>query len=1348
MAGHLDFVGLRRRANGQPQPRLTLQWGDVHHDLQPLEGEAPVLPWSTREATLTALAARVGLEKLETVTGAVRWPARGQVGQLYCYLPTASKTFFGIDLHGDFQLGIDRKNLDVTGSGDLACYNRTLIERGVRVHLAGVLRALGIQPEDIGWNDAPQTPAGMGCRRADLWHLLSPGGDYWYQKSESALWQAYVEPVRAVLFPKGNLKHQAHWQRWAKLAARAFPAGHAHPAVTLRDFWRTTQHWLETATRGWYKDAKTEIAPACLQALSAAGAHVVPLTPMSGIDQDIPDEPLSTFLLPTERVAAGQRTTRRLFQLLDRERLSTLRIPAPVRAQGREVTGWTFPQSFRNNSRLHGSSEFERAPLLQELRQLPSRRPATGWQLKPLHEDPQTACQQQEALLVFAAELFVLKVARGAGEESYQMLSHLPGWRARHSANATDKQRAGRALATLFVPDRHGQWIPARQAHRAHLNPHWLDRLQLAVPGLQITAFLRFLGVCVWAGGLLLVEEGTAGLVPPQEVPPALVESSRGELPALSIPLQGVGLLGRGEHSATPGEESLSGHALKEAIDAAWRASWLQGLAAAEREHRGRIDVFGMLGTARWFPAVDAEAPAGTSEPPESLIPGQLTLRERAPNRLLSVLWRILPADEQERGWLAALGARSLEERLKTVEGTISLVEELHRGLVLPSLEGRARLGVTELQQPILDRLHREPDRWPADLPMLYYKPAEAGAVGLRDRTLAWGVAEHLWVAGSPSDRESIRQLFPSVPLMCATLGPRQRKETPLEHQGLKLTSTLQPTHATPLQGGEAAARGALDPLLPALLAMAEVSRRYVHQVDPGEVRARWSRTRLHRYADIWWEWSLQNGPPNITSRPRQRGVYNDVAVHVQLKQKEFDQATIFYDVDQARPLPPLANFAPALAEVLLDKTAEPDFVSALGAYDAGGEEQLEALLQRSGCVALRNFFRRQLSPLSDDDVVVIQAQVQQVLADHCAVLRSDWDPRQRARLGPADLQLPHPDVTASALNEALEQIAWTDQQRPFAPIFGCAEENQRVWEAWLGCHNRAVRLVRAAWEAQNAGESPRSGALLQHPLATSLDKQVQESLGQVRFSPEAIATQWLQEHSALPEGGLDNLAPLVRFSPVQCPPLTGGIQPISLVPPKTVSKELAPITSRDNAQRASKGEGAEKALLAWVVSQTGLLLSRWGQAGWNALLGAVPRSGQTRTRLLQAQADTRPLEEALHISHRWGSAGFDLLGLSEEDGKIVPARYEVKALPAEHGSVRVFLSRNELAVYRAVSQREDARHARGFWKLIGVTPSGTAHDLTPLLEPIQAAHTGPLATLATKGMQPDSLEVKLELSS
>ena len=138
-------------------------------------------------------------------------------------------------------------------------------------------------------------------------------------------------------------------------------------------------------------------------------------------------------------------------------------------------------------------------------------------------------------------------------------------------------------------------------------------------------------------------------------------------------------------------------------------------------------------------------------------------------------------------------------------------------------------------------------------------------------------------------------------------------------------------------------------------------------------------------------------------------------------------------------------------------------------------------------------------------------------------------------------------------------------------------------------------------------------------------------------------------------------------------------------------------------------------------------------------------RSGENGT-----PESTGPLAGALHVSATWGSAGYDLVGLefNSESSTAEVVRYEVKALPAKGRNIRVFISPNELAVYRRVlrnggEESDDPRY-RGHWRLVAVETDGRAVDITEFLSPLIDDVTGPLAILGRDGFAPDGLMLSI----
>jgi len=205
------------------------------------------------------------------------------------------------------------------------------------------------------------------------------------------------------------------------------------------------------------------------------------------------------------------------------------------------------------------------------------------------------------------------------------------------------------------------------------------------------------------------------------------------------------------------------------------------------------------------------------------------------------------------------------------------------------------------------------------------------------------------------------------------------------------------------------------------------------------------------------------------------------------------------------------------------------------------------------------------------------------------------------------------------------------------------------------------------------------------------------------------------------------------------------GCQRRSLALPGPVDVEFgirtAEALAEENVARAESGRDAEDAFADWVVGTTRKVLEHHGDTAWSMLFGALrPTARKARERLERARKEPQTLGEALHVATYWRSAGYDFLGLEEDDSDApLAVRYECKAARRATGSLRVYVSANELAVFR----RTHAGHADrlpGTWKLVAVEPAGRALDLTALLKPLVDEAEGPLAQLATEGFTTDAL--------
>lgn len=184
---------------------------------------------------------------------------------------------------------------------------------------------------------------------------------------------------------------------------------------------------------------------------------------------------------------------------------------------------------------------------------------------------------------------------------------------------------------------------------------------------------------------------------------------------------------------------------------------------------------------------------------------------------------------------------------------------------------------------------------------------------------------------------------------------------------------------------------------------------------------------------------------------------------------------------------------------------------------------------------------------------------------------------------------------------------------------------------------------------------------------------------------------------------------------------------------------ELADVIDESIAKGAW-GDAAEQALLHWVALETAPLLAI--PEGREALLGVFAPRSRTR-RQVEEHLAREDIPRALHIAEMWSGAGYDILGLERTGTGVQPVRYECKGLPRSARVVRVFLSRRELAVARAVH-----RDGPGIWKLIGVETSGRTVDLTPFIEELLDEQGALLAPLHDRGLEEDGLRLVVERDS
>lgn len=1333
-ASHLEFLGLRHK----PSITVHLDGGrTLETSLSETVARWDVIADETQPVSvkLFAQAKLAGLDLKHHIGGAVRWPAYDVVtestGKIYCYLATEVPCPFGIDIHADLQTGIDRKHLEVKETEAVGAYNRALLIRSLDLH---------IQQIEAHIQD-----------RMDIWKMLDPGPGLGSLKAND-------EPVRHLLamhmrerlFGGNPITDPKSWRKWASLAARCFNSS-KRTGRTFDQFWAATEHWINAAFPSGSSKAK-DVAKACLAALRDAEARVIPITEQ---DAAAVTEEFLESVTPPLPGEAGTRSSERLFHVTQeqREQFNALAMPPAISARGRRLTTWEFPEPFKKGLLLIGSVGFERAALLQELRQLTAANVLTA---SSDSLDLINSHERQIELIVFAAKVFMLRISAGKGTRAYSDDLCDPGWRADDDDKGSDDFAAGRAVATLFLPTTAGYWEPARQIKRSQVALDLVTQLRLHVPEHKVDAFLCFLGVATWSGELPLVEAGNEGLVEPQQYPPQLCDAGTGHaIQALSVPLNGI-------------DQST----LAARLDEAWKDGWLVKLEARETQRPRRINVCKALGAHPWYPVGEpkahARSPVGMESVPTVIAPRRLTITGQY-QRVQEAVWRV-DAEGCTASWLRAIGARGLSERLDNPSMSAEIIFDIADAYpdVAAAVRNRPTLRFVLVElfnralTTVIDRKDTIP--WPQKLPLLAEALEQSTS---RRATLRWTHPTEVYVASDNKDREVLQRHAPDLTLLVTPVGTKQVLRTPVETRIIKLRSTV--IADDELVDAEVSALQALFlSLLPRLLALAEFSRRYNHGIDASLVAEKWRCTELRRTSDVWRKWTLTAVDLHSREESDRKGKFNDV-MYVDLRnQADVTVASrIFYDVSPEQNSrgvyrPPLTEFAEALAAILLDRTIEPTWRAALGEYEARNERGLDEYLERIGVSKeLVEFMQAGVAPLDPTLLAQHRQCVEQVLSSFGLCLAASWNANSSRTilLGTHAFEAPGGPSMASEedVNMALGQAGYIGESSKFIPTFESAHTNLAKWKRFASGDHRELRLLRFQFDRTARNQvRPRDMDLLTGELADSLKVHINKSAKNLRFYPEQVARVWIGTDFA--NQPIDDWLPkFSTFAPVKSPPAFANLRKMSasnLAP--SISTAMPPTLEEQNAENAAKvakGDGAEISMLAWVVPETRKILDTdFDGKAWRALLSAFPTSGAARKCIETAGkgATEDQLKEALWVSRIWRGSGFDIVGLRLDGEIAAPARYEVKALPRE-SNVRLFISANELAVYRATrtpgtASRENLRI--GTWDLVGVREDGKALILTEALKPILDPETGGLSALAVEGFSAESLQLVIGIDT
>jgi hypothetical protein len=574
--------------------------------------------------------------------------------------------------------------------------------------------------------------------------------------------------------------------------------------------------------------------------------------------------------------------------------------------------------------------------------------------------------------------------------------------------------------------------------------------------------------------------------------------------------------------------------------------------------------------------------------------------------------------------------------------------------------------------------------------------------------TLRWRFDEEEVFVARREERQELRRFFPSLALAAATY----RKDLPeaLHIGEVRLRKRVcgDERQVTPL------AKRLVDKMtvaLPVLCAAAERSRQV--RVDVERVVRAWSRPLLQT-DDAWVE--IRVTGPSLPPREWRRNAHEDV-FHIPGDHDD-DPGEILFDTRRPEG-PPLRHFGTALARLLVRNAALGALFSEVLA--ALSEDALEDYVERRHLAELRDEWKQQLNPLSGDQQSALLEHLRQFTDAPDAVLR-------RGRLGGEDLKtnsVGSHRALESALRKGLDEALV-----PHLPKVVVSSENELAWQSWFKKNSGALK----AWLAHQVELQPK--------WTQDLRKHIRKHLDAVDFDSEAATTSWVQAQGLHIERISQELeAFAATFSPVLARPQPASLAgwspgigrhgnafggPEGKIDPRKILEE--------NLARSAWGDAAEKALLDYVIRTTlGFLEGPRRKEATQILLSVFRPGTQTRARVAAA-IEREDWVAALHIADLWSGAGYDILGLEEGDAEhLIPVRYECKGLPTRASSIRVFLSRRELAVARMVH-----KSGPGKWCLVGVEPSGISVDLTEWVQPLIDAEQSPLEALHALGLEPD----------
>ena len=603
----LDFLRLRFK---DTQIDVVInQEGNDPFQIPPYGDDPSVATSSLRNKDLAEDAKEAGLD-LKEPSAAVLWSVDKDPEkkyQVYSYLPTKIESCFDVDIHGDFQLSLDRNHLDIAGidqqKKEATCrgrYNRDLVILAAQAHMGLALSCLKLDSEKE-FQDLKQAEIKADNPEEfrqellpNFWKKLIP---YALESKQTTVTSVFTRKLQDLLFPgiDGEIDGEIDYSKWATLAEYYFGTKKEpkkRRIESFNQFWEATNNWLgiivhhKSLKQGW-KDQASEL----IKALRDAEVLVIPVT--DGHES-------SDSWVPADRFTdhAGGETqkgvlAKRIIFIPSTDSGSNedekveSRFPKIILDHGVAITHYRFPGDFSNIGdrkvrKVLGLSSYSRPDVLSRLRQLP-------WSVSDYNPNDlaKISPEKQSDILSFVLSIYLDKPESGgvsfvsSGESEY-----LPAWRCKAETRERD---AGSAISTLFLPTIKKEWEPARQLSMDKVDftnilfdelRDCIERAKLEEP-LENTLkkFLYFLSVFPAPPDpllrpLLLIEEGEKGLVRARQNPPAL------------IPIRRKPSQRDSEFMLYPCSEEVNPEAFARSLESAWNddCPWLKQIITSKIE--------------------------------------------------------------------------------------------------------------------------------------------------------------------------------------------------------------------------------------------------------------------------------------------------------------------------------------------------------------------------------------------------------------------------------------------------------------------------------------------------------------------------------------------------------------------------------------------------------------------------------------------------------------------------------------------------------------------------------------------------------------------------------------------